>query len=186
MLQHTSFFNILKPDSNSFLLTRQKKQNPQRTRVLTTTVPPIFFLQLSIGEGTISLTSYFCKVAHHQVDHLLPRLITPLISFPCICLMYFMAFCISFARVEFPFSEGPLSTQPRCIILSSGFPSVLSPPPRHTYPFQDRTLLKLLWPKFIQVSLVPQSNYWWHTSVRRGRRAGIKSFLHRFSGVVWA
>lgn len=144
MLQHTSFFNILKPDSNSFLLTRQKKQNPQRTRVLTTTVPPIFFLQLSIGEGTISLTSYFCKVAHHQVDHLLPRLITPLISFPCICLMYFMAFCISFARVEFPFSEGPLSTQPRCIILSSGFPSVLSPPPRHTYPFQDRTLLKLL------------------------------------------
>lgn len=39
-----------------------------------------------------------------------------------------MAFCIGFARVEFPFSEGPLLTQPRCIILSSGFPSVLSPP----------------------------------------------------------
>lgn len=59
VLQCTSltvfWFNILKPDSNSFLLTRQKKKNHHRTKVLTTKVPPNFFPSLSIGEGTISL-----------------------------------------------------------------------------------------------------------------------------------
>lgn len=106
-----------------------------------------YFLPLSIREGTISLP-LFVKW-HYKVDHLLHRLLTLLISFPYICLMYFMAFCIGFLWVEFPFSEGPLLTQPWCTSLSSCFSFVFffCTPSRHLYPFWERMLLKLLWPK---------------------------------------
>lgn len=44
-----------------------------------------------------------------------------------------MAFCIGFLWAEFPFSEGPLLTQPWCTSLSSCFPFVFFfffvPPP---------------------------------------------------------
>lgn len=102
-------------------------------------------------------------MTHYKVDHLLHRLITLLISFPYICLIYFMAFCIGFARVEFLFSEGPLLTQPWCTTLSSCFPFVFFFFPSDICILSDTGCylnysdLNLI----IQVSLLPKSNYWW-------------------------
>lgn len=188
-----TLFSILKCDSDSLSQknhhsTKQTKQDtPTELGYLSPQPHIFFFFPVTVYWRRNYFTSYFCKVTKYKVDHLLHRLFTLLISFPYICLVYFMAFCIGFLRVEFPFSKGPLLTQPWCTLLSLPA-SLLSffffffTPSRHMYPFRDRMLLKLLWPKF-NYSRLSASQV--KLLIGAGRQE-LSSFPHKFTGLVWA